>query len=98
MWESTKSGNQAEIQHWKRIVMHLSALNLLNDVILRVWLKSLALALVVNILLVDFAAGETGEFNRRATATAQILAGIVPPAGDRTLDRLVTLEAFAEHQ
>src|SRR5262249_2391019 len=78
--------------------MHLSEHSSLNEVILRMSLKSLALALVVNILLVDFAAGETGEFNRRATATAQILAGIVPPAGDPTLDRLVKLEAFAEHQ
>ena len=78
--------------------MQLSAHGLLKGVILRVLLKSLAFALVVTILLVDFAAAETGEFNRRATATAQILAGIVPPAGDPALDRLVKLEAFAEHQ
>src|SRR5262250_2466032 len=78
--------------------MHLSAHSSLNEVILRMSLKSLALALTVSVLLVDFAAAETGEFNRRATATAQILAGIVPPAGDPALDRLVKLEAFAEHQ
>jgi hypothetical protein len=61
-------------------------------------LRKLALALVISILLVDFAAAEGSEFNRRATATAQILAGIMPPAGDLALDRLVKLEAFAEHQ
>ena len=38
------------------------------------------------------------EFNRRATATAQIMAGIAPSAGDPALERLVKLEAFAEHQ
>ena len=61
-------------------------------------LRSLALALVVAIALAGSAAAENGEFNRRATATAQILAGITPPAGDPALDRLVKLEAFAEHQ
>jgi len=48
--------------------------------------------------LVGSAAAQTGEFNRRATATAQILAGITPTAGDPNLDRLVKLEVFAEHQ
>ena len=38
------------------------------------------------------------EFNRRATATAQVMAGITPPPGDPAIDRLVKLEAFAEHQ
>jgi hypothetical protein len=61
-------------------------------------LRSLALALVVTIALAGSAAAENGEFNRRATATAQILAGITPAAGDPALDRLVKLEAFAEHQ
>ena len=78
--------------------MQLSSRSPLNGVMLRLPLKSLALALMASILLIDFAAAETGEFNRRATATAQILAGIVPPAGDPALDRLVKLEAFAEHQ
>src|SRR5262245_30212724 len=78
--------------------MHLSEDSSLNEVILRMSLKSLAFALMVNVLLLHLPPGETGEFNRRATATAQILDGIVPPAGDPTLDRLVKLEAFAEHQ
>jgi hypothetical protein len=61
-------------------------------------LRSFAFALVVTIALAGSAAAENGEFNRRATATAQILAGIMPPTGDLALDRLVKLEAFAEHQ
>ena len=61
-------------------------------------MRSVAIALVVSLLWVDFAAAESGDFNRRATATAQILAGIVPSPGDVALDRLVKLEAFAEHQ
>jgi hypothetical protein len=61
-------------------------------------LRSLALALVVTNAFAGSAAAENGEFNRRATATAQILAGITPAAGDPALDRLVKLEAFAEHQ
>jgi hypothetical protein len=43
-------------------------------------------------------AAETQEYNRRATATAQIMAGITPAAGDPVLDRLTKLECFAEHQ
>src|ERR1044071_6779014 len=42
--------------------------------------------------------GENSEYNRRATATAQIMAGIQPAPGDPALDRLTKLEAFAEHQ
>jgi len=61
-------------------------------------LRSLTLALLLTTVLVGSAAAESGEFNRRATATAQILAGITPPAGDAALDRLVKLEVFAEHQ
>jgi len=61
-------------------------------------LRSLALAFVATIAFAGSAAAENGEFNRRATATAQILAGITPAAGDPALDRLVKLEAFAEHQ
>src|SRR5262245_27211935 len=38
------------------------------------------------------------EFDRLATAMAQILAGIRVPAGDPALDRLLRSEAFAEHQ
>jgi hypothetical protein len=57
-----------------------------------------AFSLVVTLTLIDIAAAESGDFNRRATATAQILAGMKPAASDPALDRLVKLEAFAEHQ
>jgi hypothetical protein len=40
---------------------------------------------------------EVGDFNRRATATAQILAGISPTIPDPVLKRLVESEAFKEH-
>jgi hypothetical protein len=43
-------------------------------------------------------ATENVEYNRRATAIAQVLAGIQPAAGDPAIDRLTKLEAFAEHQ
>jgi hypothetical protein len=61
-------------------------------------LRRFSLSLVVTIVLVDIAAAESGEFNRRATATAQILAGMKPPVSDPALDRVAKLEAFAEHQ
>ncbi len=44
------------------------------------------------------AGADVQEFNRRATATAQIMAGIAPAAGDPALERLTKLDAFAEHQ
>jgi len=59
---------------------------------------SFVAALLVAVALVGSAMAQTEEFNRRATATAQILAGITPAAGDPNLDRLVKLEVFAEHQ
>ena len=61
-------------------------------------LRSLVLGFLLITALVGSAAAESDDFNRRATATAQILAGITPPAGDPALDRLVKLEVFAEHQ
>jgi len=42
--------------------------------------------------------GETAEYNRRATATAQILAGITPTPLDPALKRLIESEAFKDHQ
>jgi hypothetical protein len=39
-----------------------------------------------------------GEFNRRATATAQILAGITPNPPEPALKRFVESDAFKEHQ
>ena len=43
-------------------------------------------------------ASENVEYNRRATAIAQVLAGIQPAASDPAIDQLTKLEAFAEHQ
>ncbi len=43
-------------------------------------------------------ANDVNDFNRRATATAQVMAGITPASGDAAIDRLVKLEAFTEHQ
>jgi hypothetical protein len=42
--------------------------------------------------------GDNVEFNRRATATAQILAGITPNPLDPALKRLVESDTFKEHQ
>ena len=47
---------------------------------------------------VNAAAGEVQELNRRATTTAQIMAGITPVGADPALERLTKLESFAEHQ
>ena len=44
------------------------------------------------------ASARESDFNRRATATAQILAGIAPNPSDLALNRLVETEAFKEHQ
>jgi hypothetical protein len=52
----------------------------------------------VSVALTSAFAGDTNEFNRRATATAQVMAGIPPVGGDAAIDRLVKLEVFAEHQ
>jgi hypothetical protein len=78
--------------------VYLSTHRSLSLVATRVSFASFAGAIWVAIALVGSAAAQSGEFNRRATTTAQILAGITPPAGDPSLDRLVKSEAFAEHQ
>ena len=44
------------------------------------------------------AAAQDGAFSRRATATAQLLAGIAPPAGDPVIDRLAALDSWKEHR
>jgi hypothetical protein len=54
--------------------------------------------LTVSIALTSAFAGDTNEFNRRATATAQVMACIATVGGDAAIDRLVKLEVFAEHQ
>jgi hypothetical protein len=64
----------------------------------RSYLEALAVALSILLPLAEASAGDTGEFNRRATATAQVLAGIQPGGADPAIDRLTKLEAFTEHQ
>jgi len=62
---------------------------------------SQAIAATLFLMLVGLANGaaaEVQEFNRRATATAQIMAGISPVGGEAALERLTKLDAFAEHQ
>lgn len=59
------------------------------------------MSLVASLLFVSgraYSAGEALEFNRRATATAQILAGISPNPPDPTLMRFIETDAFKEHQ
>jgi hypothetical protein len=58
----------------------------------------IALALIVALAYAHGAGAEETVFNRRATATAQILAGIVPARGAPAIDRLVEADVFAEHQ
>jgi hypothetical protein len=64
----------------------------------RGFLRSLVVVFVMGFGLTNVRAAENGDFNRRATATAQILAGISPSGNDPALERLTRLEAFAEHQ
>ena len=78
--------------------MYFSKHRALVLVVIKASAASFAAVLLVAAALAGSAAAQTGEFNRRATATAQILAGITPSAGDPNLDRLVRLEAFSEHQ
>src|SRR5438094_4298612 len=64
----------------------------------KAYLKSLILVFVLGLSLTNARAGDNIEFNRRATATAQILAGISPAVSDPAIERLTKLEAFAEHE
>src|SRR5439155_1327481 len=64
----------------------------------KAYLKSLILVFVLGLSLTNARAGDNIEFNRRATAKAQILAGISPVVGDPAIERLPKLEAFAEHE
>jgi hypothetical protein len=47
---------------------------------------------------VRITSADNAEFNRRATATAQILAGITPNPSDSALKRLVESDTFKEYQ
>ncbi|HSK31125.1 MAG TPA: hypothetical protein VLA17_14285 [Candidatus Limnocylindria bacterium] len=58
----------------------------------------LFLGLLASFFLATSGLGESVDFNRRATATAQILAGIAPNPLDPALKRLVETDTFKEHQ
>jgi hypothetical protein len=58
----------------------------------------LFLGVLTSLSLATSGRAESGDFNRRATATAQILAGIAPNPPDPALQRLVETDAFKEHQ
>jgi hypothetical protein len=63
--------------------------------------RALSLALAWGFLSVAdplYAVPTEADFNRRATATAQILAGITPNPAEPGLKRFVETEAFREHQ
>ncbi|MSP36900.1 MAG: hypothetical protein EXR70_00235 [Deltaproteobacteria bacterium] len=66
------------------------------------FLQWLRLSVVVGLLLAgrdSQAAGtEPQEFNRRATATAQLLAGIMPNPPEPAFNRFTELDAWKEHQ
>ena len=73
-------------------------LNFLNKWCRRFSVFLLTLCLMPGAATVFANDGETAEYNRRATATAQILAGITPNPPDPALKRLVESDAFKEHQ
>ena len=58
----------------------------------------LIVVLTASVACTSAFAADAIEFNRRATATAQVMAGIVPVGADPAIDRLTKLEVFAEHQ
>src|SRR3970282_1938471 len=60
--------------------------------------SAVVLALLVVSVPVNAVSADGMEFNRRATATAQILAGIAPNPPEPALRRLVESDAFKEHQ
>jgi hypothetical protein len=62
------------------------------------WFATAALLVLSGALAVTSAAADSRDFNRRATATAQIMAGIMPAAGDPAIDRLTRFDCFIEHQ
>jgi len=59
------------------------------------WLMAGAMLAVGTVTAIE---APPGEFNRRATATAQILAGITPNPADPVLTRLLELDVWKEHQ
>jgi len=71
----------------------------INCLISRIYSQVISVTLLLMLVgLANGAGAEVQEFNRRATATAQIMAGISPVGGEPALERLTKLDAFAEHQ
>jgi hypothetical protein len=64
----------------------------------RLMIFIVALVILALLGLVRTTSADNAEFNRRATATAQILAGITPNPSDPELKRLVESDTFKEHQ
>ena len=65
----------------------------------RIYSQAIAATVLLTLIgLANRAGAEVQEFNRRATATAQIMAGIPPVGGEPALERLTKLDAFVEHQ
>jgi hypothetical protein len=65
----------------------------------RIYSQAIAATVLLTLIgLANRAGAEVQEFNRRATATAQIMAGIPPVGGELALERLTKLDAFVEHQ
>ena len=76
-------------------------LELIKFYLARVWMIAIAAAIVGGGLCAlpsGRAASAEMDFNRRATATAQILAGIAPNPVEPALQRFVDTDAFKEHQ
>lgn len=73
--------------------------NVIKVRLVRGRLRGLSIIAVIALTALTIpSAGDTQEFNRRATATAQIMAGIMPAAGDSAINRLTRLDCFVEHQ
>jgi hypothetical protein len=58
----------------------------------------LMIAALVAAFVASPAAGQETNFPQRATATAQLLAGIAPPPGDPVIDRFTALDAWKEQR
>src|SRR5262245_25664613 len=69
---------------------------------IRIIRQGFLIGLLVSLLLTGSdgraANQESGEYNRRATATAQLLAGIMPNPPEPVFNRLTETDAWKEHQ
>lgn len=60
--------------------------------------RTVTVAVLVAVSCNSSATAQNLDFDKRATATAQLLAGIAPPPGDRVMSRLAALDCWYEHQ